>query len=145
MPKFTESEILNAIASGGPKEGEKWTPEKVARALADFVNQEVEDEKRIRAAWDQGNKDWEVRYVTSDAPMGSVASITAWQAESIAKHSAFVQQRIQRNRALIERIGGAVVSLASAHFTGGLTTPVLVAGLLGIGRQISGALNDQGA
>lgn len=143
--KITREEVETALVKAAPSEGKSWEPGVIAQQLVNLVEEEAEQERRDREDWEVGRQQFGVRFAESDVPKGNPAAIDAHQAEAQAKHRAFIQQRLARNRELISGIGASIVALGTTALTGGASTPVLVAGAMSIARQIADALNDTSA
>jgi hypothetical protein len=134
------SQINAAIASAAPKEGQPWSPEAIASAIAQTIAKEAEDER----AWQEGRAGWQIQFTGSGVAPGNPEAIDAMREAAIARHSAAVAQKIASNQILISAIGGAVVA-AGTMAMGGAPAAAILPQLLPVAIQIAGALNQQPA
>lgn len=140
--KFTHDEIFTAILQAAPEEGQQWDPEVIASKLVNLVNAEVDETREAQAAWEEGRKDFAVRFVQSDVAKGDPSSIRVMREEAVRAHRELIDARVRRNVTLINGIGAAVIGMGSIAMSGGATSPAFFSSAYTIAKQIASALND---
>lgn len=144
--KITHAEIVDAIASAAPPDGQKWEAAAIASAVAGMIESEAKQAVDDHAAWVEAreasrNAAFAVRIKPTGVTSDGGASIAEYDTAARAKNTELINAKITSDKAVIAGLGAAVVSAGTAFMTGGATTHQLVASLMGIGSTIADALN----
>ena len=142
--KIHTDEILAAIASAAPPQGQPWEDEHVTAKLTDFIQGEVREIQQARedlAA--QREAAFTVQFVNAPVRQGNAAAVVEWQDYAHTIHGQQVAEKVAKNRALILGIFGGLTTVGTGLATGGMTWASAAPALLSIGRQIADALNTE--
>jgi hypothetical protein len=132
--QITEAEIAAAVAAASA-EGIPARPEMIATELARLV----ESKAREQAEFERLLSGIKTGFRPSGVGPGNPHGIDAETQSLKTQHQKAVLASIQKNKAIIGGAAAAVGALALAAMSGGIATPAVVAGLLGVAQQLSDA------